>query len=335
MEASHDFGGPGLYACAMKRVLPALALALIAAAPAQVPRYDHIFLLIEENHGFHQIIGNPAAPTLNALANTYGLATQYFSVADPSAPNYVAMLGGDVFGIADDGPYYDHLQHAPNLPAQLTAAGRQWRAYLQNLPYLGYRGICYPGRCEGAPDFGALYGTKHNGIPYFASESGNPAERRKMLPIEALAADVATNPPDFGYIVPDHCRDMHGAPPWCGDSGNNHDVNDNQLVGTGDAYAAGIVRTITQAPFWTQGRNAIVITWDEGNGAAGCCGLPGTGQVSTIVITSDGPRAVRDPTPYNHYSLLRTIEDAFALPCIAHACDAKILPMTKLFAVAP
>jgi phosphatidylinositol-3-phosphatase len=63
------------------------------------PRYDHVFLLIEENHNYNQIIGNPAAPEINALARDYGLATRYSGVADPSGPNYVAMLGGSAFGI--------------------------------------------------------------------------------------------------------------------------------------------------------------------------------------------------------------------------------------------
>jgi len=93
------------------RVLLVAQMAVAAAfsgqpiPPAAIPRYDHIFLIIEENHGYRQIVGNTAAPNLNNFANTYGLATQYFSVADPSAPNYVAMLGDNFFGIADDNAY--------------------------------------------------------------------------------------------------------------------------------------------------------------------------------------------------------------------------------------
>lgn len=66
-----------------------------APAVAAVSRYDHIFLIIEENHGFSQIIGNAKAPHLNALAKKYGLATKFFTEASPSAGNYVAMVGGD------------------------------------------------------------------------------------------------------------------------------------------------------------------------------------------------------------------------------------------------
>jgi phosphatidylinositol-3-phosphatase len=87
-----------------------LCLALVASASTlkaqSFPRYDHVFLLIMENEGYNQVIGNSHAPIINALAQDYGLATNYRGVADPSEPNYVAMLGGDFFGISSDDPYW-------------------------------------------------------------------------------------------------------------------------------------------------------------------------------------------------------------------------------------
>src|SRR5215470_1538893 len=67
-----------------------------------VPAYDHIMVVVEENHGVADVIGNPAAPNLNYLAETFGLATNYFGVTHPSEPNYVALLGGSSHGVADD-----------------------------------------------------------------------------------------------------------------------------------------------------------------------------------------------------------------------------------------
>src|SRR5262249_42440493 len=113
-------------------VLTCLALATTArAGDMGFPRYDHIFLIIEENHGYNDIIGKKSAPNITRLAREYGLATQFFSTADPSAPNYVAMLGGSDFGIADDNGYYLHTVDAPSLTTQLDGAGLAWRAYLQ------------------------------------------------------------------------------------------------------------------------------------------------------------------------------------------------------------
>src|SRR5215469_16109663 len=109
-----------------------LALCVAFAAPAPklqaqtFPQYDHVFLVILENEGFKGIIGNPDAPILNALANDYGLATNYAGVGDPSEPNYVAMLGGDTFGISTDDPYWFPGQtvSASNLMSQLEAGGK-------------------------------------------------------------------------------------------------------------------------------------------------------------------------------------------------------------------
>src|SRR5215813_5286178 len=80
-----------------------LLLAVFAATSARAssfPRYNHVFLIQEENEDYSSVIGNPADPIINALANDYGLATNYTGVADPSEPNYVALLGGSSYGLA-------------------------------------------------------------------------------------------------------------------------------------------------------------------------------------------------------------------------------------------
>ena len=308
-------------------------------APATtVPHYDHIFLIMDENHGFSQIIGNSAAPTLNRLANNFGLATSYFSVADPSEPNYVAMLGGNFFGIADDNAYYVNTLNKPSLMSQLDAAGLSWKGYLQSMPYTGYRGICYPVKCNGVPDLDPLYASKHNGITNFVSVQSSNTEFAKMGPLTQLNDDLSNgNVPNFGYIIPDQCNDMHGAPSFCIDGGTPGDTQDQQLVTFGDNFVGSVVQQITGAAFWSKGNNAIVITFDQGadGDTGGCCDAnPGTGLVATIVITNHGPRGLQDPTPYNHYSLLQTFQRAFGLGCLEFTCDTtNVTPMAPLFAV--
>jgi hypothetical protein len=312
-----------------------------AQTPAPVvPHYDHVFLMVLENHGFSQIIGNPAAPHINKLANTFGLATQYFSVADPSEPNYVAMLGGNFFGIADDNAYYLNKLKKPSLMSQMNAASLSWKGYLQSMPYVGYRGICYPVKCNGVPDLDPLYASKHNGITNFDSIQGSNSEFNKMGPLERLNDDLASNNvPNFAYVIPDQCNDMHGAPSYCIDGGTPGDPQDQLLVTLGDNFVNTVVSQITGAAFWTTGNNAIVITFDEGadGDTGGCCDAnPGTGLVATIVIANHGPRGLKDPTPYNHYSLLQTLQRAFGLGCLEFTCDtANVTPMAPLFAVKP
>jgi hypothetical protein len=304
-----------------------LFLTLVATASTltgqNFPRYDHVFLVVMENEGYQQVIGNSYAPILNALAGDYGLATNYRGVADPSEPNYVAMLGGDFFGISSDDPYWfpGHTINAANLMSQLEQAGLSWRGYFQNMPYPGYRGYCYPDKCNGIPDADTQYVSKHNGIVNFANLQ-TPTELGKMFPFRQLSADLAVGSvPNFSYIVPDECDDMHGAPPWCVDSDNTNTVQQSWLIAHGDKFVGDVVNQITSSSIWQSGRNAIIITFDEGTTA--------TSQVATIVITNHGPRGVTDNTSYNHYSLLASLQQTFGLGCLLNSCTAT--PMAPLF----
>jgi phospholipase C len=265
-------------------------LSVAVSLTTTVPHYNHILVIMEENHGFGQMIGNPNAPIINHLVHTYGLATHYTGVGDPSAPNYVGIIGGSTYGIANDNPYYTHTINQPSLVDQLEGAGLTWKGYFQSMPYPGFKGICYPVKCEGAPDISALYAAKHNGFPYFAHVQKNPKELRKMVPMTQLGQDLQNSQlPNFSFIVPDLCHNMHGAPPFCADDGDPGTVTDNFLVSQGDTYAGGLVNTIIHSPMWLQGNNAVVITWDEGELA--------TSPVATIVITNHGHGACRIALP--------------------------------------
>jgi hypothetical protein len=303
----------------------------VFAAPARTraqtsfPQYDHVFLLIMENEGFNQVIGNAFAPIINALARDYGLATNYRGVADPSEPNYVAMLGGDSFGISSDDPYWFPGQtvSTANLMSQLEEAGKSWKGYFQSMPYPGYRGYCYPDKCNGIPDADTQYVSKHNGIVNFANLQ-TPTELAKMVPLAQLSADLAARMvPNFSYIVPNECNDMHGAPPWCVDSDNTGTTQQSWLIAQGDKFVGELVNQITSSVTWQTGNAAIILTFDEGNRA--------DSQVATIVIANHGPRGVTDNTSYNHYSLLASLQQTFGLGCLLNSCAAS--PMTPLFTV--
>ena len=319
--------GAALAASLMSVGTLALATTQVATAKggASVPPYDHVFVVINENHNYNQIIGNPAAPIINALANDYGLATSYTGVGDPSEPNYVAMLGGSTFGINNDDPYFfpGHTVQAANLMSQLDGAGKSWKGYFQDLPYAGFRGYCYPAKCNGIPDSDTQYVAKHNGIVNFANMQ-TPAEWAKQVPYMQLASDLSSGQtPNLSYIVADECNDMHGAPPWCVDSGKSGDVDDTWLVSQGDKFVGQTVNQITSSPVWQSGNNAIVVTFDEGNVASD--------KVATVVVTNHGPRGVKDNTSYDHYSLLASLQQAFGLGCLLNSCSAT--PMAPLFQV--
>jgi hypothetical protein len=323
-------------------VIVSVSLALRhQAAPFHGPRwYQHIFVIVLENHSYEQIIGNRQAPHLNALARRYGLATHYYAVAHPSEPNYVSLIGGSFFDNRNDNPYQpvgrnvNHPIRAPSLADQLEASGLTWKSYQQSLPHAGYLGLYFPTSSR------PLYVFRHNPFLAFADVQQNPVEWRKIVPDTQLAGDVRRGQvPTFGFISPDLCHDMHGQWPMCRSAQTPGDAYDQRLIREGDAYVGSIVHLITSARFWSKGNNAIVITWDENDypswqkGVSGCCGAaPGGGHVAAIVVTSHGRHGVHDTTWYNHYSLLRTIQVALHLGCLQNTCDTgQVRVMWPLF----
>jgi hypothetical protein len=302
------------------------------AATSAVPHYQHIAVVLYTDHGYSNIIGNKFAPTINSLAEQYGLASHYFSTSDPDASDILAILTGKTFSANDGIPYWDQQLKVPSLLSQLGPAHLTWKEYAQSMPYAGYLGDCYPALCLTTD---TLYNQlQFNSVPDLSSVASNPAEARNMVPAAQLAGDAKDGKlPNFSLVDPNECFNMHGGPPWCEDSPNNvGQRNDNLLVSGGDSYIKQVTQEIMSGPQWKQGNNAIVITGTEGNGTGGCCDAkPGTGRDATVVITSHGPRHLVDPTPFNHYSLLSTIQHAFSLGCLNFTCDTKhVVPMAKL-----
>jgi phospholipase C len=351
-------------ACAAFLAVAVMRCAASAAAPPHdrdgaVPHYDHIIVIVEENKGYATVLDRGYAPEISNLAKTYGMATQMYAERHPSEPNYVALVGGDTFGIADDDAWYCvpgstrefckgadaggfavHLIDGPNLATQLAAKGLGWRAYLEDIPEPGSLAIISP---ETASTPAALYAAKHTGFTNYATVHADPNLAHELVGFDALHADLRSGDvPAFAFVVPNQCNEMHGinspkAPQECrkGDDG---------LVRSGDAMLKMLIAEMQASPIWRRGNTAIVITWDEDGEAdripgapQSCCVVdahnPGGGRIPTIVVTNHGPRGVADATPYDHYSLLRTIEDAFRLDGhLRHAGDASVLPMTPLFA---
>lgn len=352
-------------------ILVALAVAgaASAAAPAPalegVPRYDHVFIIVEENKDYAQIMSPAAAPNIAGLAAKYGDAAQFFGEGHPSEGNYVALLGGDNLGMHDDDAFYckpgstepycngamkpgyaDHTAYTPHLGDQLAAAGLTWKGYYEDLPEPGSLAIVAGDpKSTNTMRTAALYAAKHTGFTNFETTQKDPHRAERLVDFGQLDRDLAADAlPNFALIVPNQCNEMHGlgvddAPADCR-SGNTAG-----LIRRGDAHTGEIVRRLQATKAWKGAGNvAIVITFDEGAGGAkeGCCdgaaagASVGGGHIPTLVITNHGPRGLQDQTPYNHYSLLRTLEDAFGIAQhLSHAADTAkgVRPMTALFAV--
>jgi phosphatidylinositol-3-phosphatase len=354
----------------------AAAVCNAAAAAPTMPRYEHIFVIVEENKGFDQIMNHPQwTPEIHKLASEYGLASQFYAEVHSSEGNYIAMLGGDTFGIHDDDAFFckpglknefceksdrpnyvDHDIAARSLMDQMAAKGLTWKAYMEDIPGAGSLVPAWPTANYPARDLPyEAYASKHNGFVHFKSVNQEPfPERmRQLVGFRELDADLASgNLPNYAHIIPDQCNEMHGRDPGA-DGTVPLDCtkkNTGALIRRGDAEIGMLVGKITHSKMWSEAGNAaIVVTFDENNdaerhsGPQGCCGYDphslanfGGGHIVTIVITNHGPRHVVDATPYNHYSLLRTVEDAFGITeHLAHAADTDkgVVDMTPLFAV--
>ena len=348
--------------------LAALSFAAVASAgsPQSAGHLKHIFVIVLENHSKNSVIGDPNAPYITSLANQYAVADQYYGVTHPSEPNYLALIAGSNFGLNADDP--SKRFDEPNLVDQLEASGHSWGAYEESMPSVGYTGDFWPSSSN------ALYASKHNPFVLFNDIRNDPARLAHIKPYTSLAADLNGSEqsiPDFSFIVPNQCHDMHGgvytqvaadgsdgSP--CPYGSTNDDANDAALKQKADAFVQQAVQTITSSKAWS-GNSAIFIVSDEAdyNGDSetggwadvnGCCdspvlpagdpsvspswpgGLYGGGLSPAIVVTTNGPRGYVSSTPYNHYSLLTTIEQNWHLGYLGHAGDTAggVLPMDDL-----
>ena len=329
---------------------------------------DHIYVIMLENHSQSSVIDDPNAPFITALAHQSGMADHYFGVTHPSMPNYLAFLGGDNFGLQDDNDQNVVNLDRANLVDQLEAHHVAWDAYFDTLPAnkLDRFGPTLP---DGTT--ASLYAKKHNPFVLFDDITTNAARMEHVKDYTALGADLnGPHPAQFVWITPNQCNDMHGGvftaiaghpETPCPFGSAKDDANDAALKQKSDQFVHTAVDTITHSRAWTR-HSAIVIVTDEndftGNSqtggwesADGCCDSPyvakgdtrvnaawpggtyGGGLIPAIVVTGSGPQHVVSHTPYNHYSLLTTIEDNWQLGNLGHAGDTGngVRPMWDLF----
>jgi len=97
------------------------AFANEGAVPKGVPRLDHVFLIVMENHGYSQIVGNPNSPFTNEYLKHVNVGANYFAVAHPSSTNYLEIAGGSNFGVLNDNSPAWHDTCSPNLATGVTS----------------------------------------------------------------------------------------------------------------------------------------------------------------------------------------------------------------------
>ena len=279
---------------------PGPPLALPPAKKLPKSTRSHVVVIVMENKSYHEVTSSSSSVYFKKLAGRYASPAHMFGIRHPSLPNYLALTGGDTFGVTDDCTSC-HVS-ARNLADQLGASGFSWRAYMEGMPT----------RCFKGSDHGR-YAKKHNPFMYYDSIANHSGRCSHVVPYKRLGSDLRKGKlPDFAFITPDLCNDTHDC-----------------SIGTGDDYLAHIVPALLRE---LGPRGILFVTWDEGQDNGGCCGNAAGGRIATVVAGPDVTRgATASSTSYSLYSVLRTIEEAFGLPLLRHAGDHSTHAMRSLF----
>ncbi|MGH1524523.1 alkaline phosphatase family protein [Leifsonia sp. L25] len=329
------------------------ATATVSAATtgAYLPGAKHVFVINLENKGYDETWGpGSAAPYLSTTLRSQGvLLDSYYGTAHNSQPNYVAEISGQGPNPqmqADCQTYSPFVGSGTAAPGQavgdgcvfpstvktvadqLTASGRTWKGYMEDMgtpcrhPALGALDDTQKAKV------GDEYAARHNPFMYFQSITGSADCATNDVDLSNLPTDLATvaTTPNLSLITPNLCDDGHDSPCVDGRPGG--------LV-SADAWLKQWVPKITSSPAFRQD-GVLVITFDESDGpqsdASSCCNegpgpnsaLPGIaglggGRVGALVLSPFVKGGTWSTTPYNHYSLLASIEDTFGLPYLGYA----------------
>ncbi len=282
---------------------PMRGLPIAARLPAEASTASpsgsirHVFMIVMENHSSSEVWSTHSTPYLTALGTAFARAANYHAISHPSLPNYLDMYAGSNYSITSDcSPSSSCHIHARNLADNLAAKGLRWKAYMELMP----------SPCTLSTS--GNYAPKHNPFIYFDDIRNRTKRcRQHVVPFTALSRDLssASRTPNFAFISPNQCNDMHSC-----------------SIGTGDSWLKSHVPSILRSPACTVQKCVVMITWDEDGGGSG-------NHVLTIFAGSGARRGVTSSGSYDHYSLLRTVEYIFGLPAQT-SNDAHASPMTDM-----
>eukprot|EP00734_Pompholyxophrys_sp_LG126_P000353 Pompholyxophrys_sp_v1_NODE_130_length_1697_cov_1.951279.p1 type:complete len:282 gc:universal NODE_130_length_1697_cov_1.951279:590-1435(+) len=240
---------------------------------AGVPSFKRVMIVIFENAKYSDAISQPF---FSKLANQGALFTQFLAESHPSQPNYVALVSGSTQGIKNDSPVNLNVNHIGNLLEQKKLS---WKVYAENLP-----SDCFLGVAQGR------YARKHVPFYSFTNVQNDPVECSKIVNATELQKDLAANSlPEFSLYVPNLDNDGHD---------------------TGAAYASQWFET-TFSPILNNTAfmkdTLVIATFDESDN------YKGINQIYTVFLGANVIPGSKVSAQTTHYSILRTIEDAFGL----------------------
>jgi hypothetical protein len=255
-----------------------LACGLGVPGYAQLPAFNHVFIVVEENHSYSSVIGDPSMPYLNSLASEYGLATKYYANTHPSLGNYFMLTTGQIITNNDN---FTGTVTADNVVRHLLAAGKTWKVYAESLPSVGYLG----------GDTG-LYVKHHNPFAYLSDVVNSSVQPMNIVPFTQLAIDLANNQlPDYAFIVPNVCDDAHDC-----------------TRAVADTWLQKNIDPLKSSTFQQNG--LLIITFDE---SFSTDTTNGGGQVAWVVVSPKANLGYQSTTLYQHQNTLRLMIQGLGL----------------------
>ena len=250
-------------------------------ASGQIPVVAHVFVLVEENHAYEDVIGNPAMSYTNTLAQQYALATQYYADRHNSLPNYFMLTLGDLVTTNDlfTGPVT-----SKTIVDALGTAGKTWKIYAESLPSVGYVG-----------DSVVPYAKDHNPFAYFDTVLNSSAQKANIVPLTQLPTDLQNGTlPDYAMIVPDLANDGHDCP------GESSTCTDTDKLTNVDQWISTHISPLISNSVMQD--SVLIYTWDESN----IDDLTnGGGHVATILIGGKVRMGFKSTNMYQHQSTLK------------------------------
>lgn len=254
-------------------------------------RPEHVIIVMEENHGYDQLIGSPNAPYINQLATGGALFTDAHGVTHPSQPNYLALYSGSLQGITDDKcleketPY-----HTPNLGASLIKKGFTFKGFAQTMPSVGFMPCTYQ---HTKLTNGMLYARKHAPWVNWLGSGDNNIPASLSRPMTDFPTDFS-DLPDVAFVIPDQDNDMH----------NIGEPGDSAAIRRGDNWLKANLSAYVE---WAKTHNSVLIlTFDEDD-------FQQVNHIPTIFV-GEHIAPGKYPQHINHYTVLHTVESWFGLP---------------------
>jgi acid phosphatase len=267
----------------MRKILVYVSFCLIGLIPSlatsQVPRSNHVVVVVEENHSYSSVIGNSSMPYLNSLAAKYGLAKQYYANTHPSIGNYFELTAGRMITNNDS---FTSTVTADNMVRHMLSAGKTWKSYAEGLPSVGYVG----GNT-------GTYVEHHNPFSYFTDVRNSSVERLRLVPATHFLTDVSNHTlPQFSLLVPD----------------NAHNGHSGSLAQADSWLKAHIAPLLSSSSFQQDG--ILIIVFDESFDADTA---HGGGHVAAVVVGPKVKRGYKSTMFYQHQSLLHTVLKALGV----------------------